>query len=133
LENAKAEKAELEKKLEELRKKPVDVAVREPGEEELKKLKEDAEAAAEEKVKAANARLMEEQARADAAEAEAKKAKAALELSDQKLTVFQVFFNEWQKTYHSMIDALKQVKDPETAKKLRNAIGTTAGRMGAAE
>lgn len=133
LENAKAEKAELEKKLEELRKKPVDVAVREPGEEELKKIRENAEAAAEEKVKAANARLMEEQARADAAEAEAKKAKAALELSDQKLTVFQVFFNEWQKTYHSMIDALKQVKDPETAKKLRNAIETTAGRMGAAE
>ena len=133
LENAKAEKEELEKKLEELKKKPVEVAVREPGEEELKKIREDAEAAAEEKVKAANARLMEEQARADAAESEAKKAKAALELSDQTLTVFQVFFNEWQKTYRSMIDALMQVKDPETAKKLRNAIVATAGPMGAAE
>jgi Protein of unknown function (DUF3102). len=133
LENAKTEKAELEKELEELRKKPVDVAVQQPGEEELKKLREEAEAAAEEKVKEVNACLMEAQARADAAEAEAKKARAALELSDQKMTVFQVFFNEWQKTYHAMTDALKQVKDPEIAQKLKKAIGTAAERMGAVE
>ncbi len=133
LENAKAEKTELEKKLEELRNKPVDVAVQQPGEEELKKLREEAEATADEKVKEVNARLMEAQARADAAEAEAKKARAALELSDQKMTVFQVFFNEWQKTYHAMTDALKQVKDPEIAQKLKKAIGTAAERMGAVE
>jgi chromosome segregation ATPase len=100
LENAKTEKAELEKKLEELRKKPVDVAVREPGEEELKKLREEAEAAA----------------------------------ADKDTQTFKFFFDEWQRKYSAMTEALQAVADtdPEKAEKLKTAIRAAAERMGGA-
>ncbi|BAK99598.1 hypothetical protein OBV_24000 [Oscillibacter valericigenes Sjm18-20] len=135
LENAKTEKAELEKKLEELRKKPVDVAVQQPGEEELKKLREEAEAKAEEKVKEANARVTEAQARADAADRAAEELRRQLAAADKDTQAFKFLFDEWQRKYNAMTEALQAVADtdPEKAEKLKTAIRAAAERMGAAE
>lgn len=131
LENAKTEKAELEKKLEELRNKPVDVAVQQPSEEELKKLRADAEAAAEEKVKEANARLAEAQTRADAEARAAEELRRQLAAADKDTHTFKFFFDEWQQKYHSMIGALQAVAatNPEKAEKLKMAIGAAVERM----
>ncbi|BAK99737.1 hypothetical protein OBV_25390 [Oscillibacter valericigenes Sjm18-20] len=135
LENAKTEKAELEKKLEELRKKPVDVAVQQPGEEELKKLREEAEAKAEEKVKEANARVTEAQARADAADRAAEELRRQLAAADKDTQAFKFLFDEWQRKYNAMTEALQAVvdTDPEKAEKLKTAIRAAAERMEAAE
>lgn len=131
--DAQAAAEAAKKELEELKAKPVEVAVQQPSGEELDKLRAKAEEAAAEKVKEANARLMEAQARAETAEAEAQKAQAALKLSDQKVAVFQVFYNEWQKLYASMVSAMKQVEDGETAEKLKKAVRAAAERMAVAE
>lgn len=134
LENAKAEKAELEKKLEELKNKPVDVAVREPGEEELKKLREEAEAAAVEKVREANARVTEAQARADAADRAAEELRRQLAAADKDTQAFKFLFDEWQRKFNAMTEALQAVAatNPEKAEKLKTAIRAAAERMEAA-
>lgn len=132
LENAKTEKAALEKELEELRKKPVDVAVQQPGEEELKKLREEAEAAAEEKVKAANDRVTEAQTRADAADRAAEELRRQLAAADKDTQAFQFLYEEWQHKFNAMIGALQAVGDtnPEKAEKLKKAIHAAMERMG---
>ena len=127
--DAKAEAENARRELEELKNKPVDVAVAEPSEETLENLRREAEAEAEEKVRKANAALEEAKARAAAAEAEAEKARKQLELADKEITVFQVLFNDWQRVYNSMLEALERITDPEKAGKLRMAIHAAAERM----
>lgn len=127
---AAAENARQE--LEDLKKKPVDVAVSEPSQETLDKLREEAAAAAEEKIKEANARLTEAQAKADAAEAEAEKIRKQLELADQSSVAFKFYFEEWQHKYNAMLGALRKVEQSDQIKatKLKTAIQAAAGKMG---
>lgn len=129
---AKAAAENARQELEELKKKPVDVAVSEPSQETLDKLREEVAAAAEEKVKEANARLMEAQAKADAAEAEAEKIRKQLELADQSSVAFKFYFEEWQHKYNAMLGALREVEqsDQIKAEKLKTAIQAAAGKMG---
>jgi len=127
---AKATAERARQELEELKKKPIDVAVQQPSEETLEKLKEDAEAAAEEKVKAAETALAEAETRADAAEQEAAKARKQLELADKATTAFQFFFEEWQHKYNAMLGALMQVGDTEKRDKLKAAIRAAVQKMG---
>lgn len=127
--DAKAAAENARRDLEELKKKPVDVAVAEPSEETLEDLRKEAEAGAEEKIRAANAALEEAEARAAAAEAETEKARKQLELADKEATVFQVLFNDWLRIYGTMMEALEKIADPEKAGKLRMAIHAAAERM----
>lgn len=127
---AKATAENARQELEELKKKPIDVAVQQPSEETMEKLKADAEAAAEEKVKAAEAALAEAQNRASAAEQEAAKARKQLELADKATTAFQFFYEEWQHKYNAMLGALMQVGDAEKRDKLKVAIRAAVQKMG---
>lgn len=136
---AKAElkntEAEMEKKLEELKNRPVDVAVREPGEEELQKLREAAEAEAAKQVEEANAKLKDAQARAEAADRAAEELRRQLAAADKDTQTFKFYFDEWQMKYSAMMEALGAVAaaDPEKAEKLKKAIHAAAERMGAGE
>lgn len=128
--NAKAAAESAKKELEELKAKPVDVAVQQPDKKTLDKFRAEAEAAAEEKVKKANAALEEAQGKAAAAEAEAEKARKQMELSGREITIFQLLFNDWQRSYVAMADALKKVTDKEKTEKLRRAVRAAAEKMG---
>ena len=127
---AKATAENARQELEELKKKPIDVAVQQPSEETLEKLKADAEAAAEEKVKAAEAALKEAQAKVETAEQEAAQARKQLELADKATTAFQFFYEEWQHKYNAMLGALMQVGDAEKRDKLKVAIRAAVQKMG---
>ena len=126
---AKATAENARQELEELKKKPIDVAVQQPSEDTLEKIKADAEAAAEEKVKAAEAALTEAQDRAEAAEQEAEKARKQLKLADEATTAFKFFFEEWQHKYNAMLGALMQVGDTEKRDKLKAAIRAAVQKM----
>lgn len=118
-----------QKELKDLKEKPVDVAVQEPDKEALDKLRRDAEAAAEEKVREANARLMQARADADAAAGEAEKYRKQLEMADRATMAFKFFFDEWQHKFNAMIGALQEVSDVEKAEKLKTAVRAAAEKM----
>lgn len=131
--DAKAASETAKRELEDLKKKPIEVAVAEPSKETLDKLREEAAAAAEEKVKEANARLIETQEKVAAAEAEAEKIRKQLELADQSSVAFKFYFEEWQHKFNAMLGALQEVEqsDQLKAEKLRKAIHAAAEKMGA--
>ncbi|WP_312281875.1 hypothetical protein [Oscillibacter sp.] len=122
--DAEAEKAELEKKLEELKSRPVDVAVRESGEKEIQMLREEAEAAAAKQVEEASARLKDAQTRAEAADRAAEELCWQLAATDKDTQTFKFYFDEWQAKYSAMVEALGAVTaaGPEKAEKLKTAI-----------
>ena len=147
-----AEAARLEKELEELRTRPVEVAVqvdetavaaaRKEAEtamqaklDKAKKAQTQAEAARDqtvEELKQANAKLQEAQAEVQAIrEQMAKTEKKAVLSSDANLVLFQELFNQFQEVGNKMNGVLMKVrsKDPESAKKLESAVFAACGRI----
>ena len=102
---AKAE--DLKKKLEELRNKPVDVAVLEPTEEQI----------------AAAAAPQIEAARAESAD-KIRELEKRLAMADPETAVFNMRFAAWQEAYNKMVEQLEKVAavDAEKADKLRAAV-----------
>lgn len=128
-EQADVAKLAAEKALQELREKPVDVAVAEPDQATLDKLRADAEAAAAEKVRQAEALVEEQRKKAEDAAAEADALRKRLSIADPLTTEFQVYFNGWQKAFMTMTAALEKIADEEKREKLRRAIRAAAERM----
>lgn len=128
-EQAKEAKAAAEKELAELKAKPVEVAVAEPSQETLDKLRADAEAAVSQKVQQAEERLEAEKKKAEDAAAEADALRKRLSIADPLTTEFQVYFNGWQKAFMTMTAALEKIADEEKREKLRRAIRAAAERM----
>ena len=133
LENARTEKAELEKRLEELKSRPVEVAVETPGQEELDRLRAEAETAAGEKVKEAERKLAEARAAAAASERAAEELRRQLAAADESTQAFKFRFEAWQREYNDMLSALRTVAEADAVKaeKLKAAIRAAAERMGA--
>lgn len=138
-EEAERQAAELRAKLEELEKRPIDVAVeaadpaelerareegRQSAEAELKEKLEAADrdkaaaekaredlAAARQKAKEAEEATKHAQAAAEAAQKDAEKLKKALEAaSNKEIAAFQVYFDNTQKDFTMMIDQLGKLK-----------------------
>lgn len=133
LENARTEKAELEKRLDELKSRPVEVAVETPGQEELDRLRAEAETAAGEKVKEAERKLAEARAAAAASERAAEELRRQLAAADESTQAFKFRFEAWQREYNDMLSALRTVAEADAVKaeKLKAAIRAAAERMGA--
>lgn len=123
-EDAAAQKADAEKykaaadkigrELAELKAKPVEVAVREPSEEELAALTAPA-------VEAARAESREQ----------VRQLEKALAAADPDTAAFKVLFESWQEVYGRMAAALERVAQMDAGKadKLRAAIRAAAERM----
>ena len=96
----------------------------EPSKETLDKLRAEAETAAEEKVKQANAKLIEAQAQADTAAAETEKLRKQLEMIDKDTQAFSFYWEEAQHKFNAMLGAMQAVsnKDAEKAERLKNAV-----------
>lgn len=142
--NLENERAELERELEELRAKPVDVAVA-VDEEAVKKAAEEAAAEAEKhwSKKLADAQrdaedlksaLQEAQRAAEEAEkkavgggAEYEEKIAALQkqlaMSGAEITRFKLLFDEWQQAFNRVADALQDISE-ETRAKMSEAVRT---------
>lgn len=133
LENARTEKAELEQQVKALKSRPVEVAVKEPGQEELDRIRAEAEAAAGEKLKDAEQKLAKANSAAAAAEKEAAELRRRLAAADSGTQTFKLRFEAWQREYNAMLDALRAVAetDAEKAEKLKTAIRAAAAGMGA--
>ncbi|MCI2105424.1 MAG: DUF3102 domain-containing protein [Intestinimonas sp.] len=134
---AKQEKDAVEtarRELEDLKKKPVEVAVQQPSDEAMAKLKADAEAEAAEKIAEKERELQKAAERLKAAEEKAAAAEKQLAMSDEATTTFKLLFTQWQKSYLTMMEALNKVErsDEIKAQKLKNAVRAAAGNMGAA-
>ena len=115
---AQAEADELRKELEEIRKKPIEMAVREPSEEEIS-------AAAAAQIEAAKAEIHAQVEEAHAGDEERiRELEKQLAMADPDTAVFKTFFDEWQEAYGKMMDQLAKVeaKDEVKAIKLRSAI-----------
>ena len=106
-ETVTAEAEELKQELKELKDKPVDVAVREPSEEEV----------------AALAAPQIEAARAEGAE-KIRELEKRLAMSDPDTAVFKMRFIAWQEAYDKMMEQLEKVAAADSAKaeKLRAAV-----------
>ena len=104
---ASAEVEEVRRELEELRNKPVDVAVQEPSEEQI----------------AAAAAPMVEAARAESAE-RIRELERQLAQADPETQAFKMRFVAWQEAYNQMVEALDKIgkTDPEKAEKLKTAV-----------
>lgn len=114
--SSQQEAEKLRKELEALRKKPVDVAVREPTGEEMAKLT----------ASAVDAAQREKQAEIDAL-------KKQLSTADPATAAFKIRFEEWQLSWQKMTAALAQVEKEDAAKadKLRSAVRAALQSMGA--
>lgn len=128
-EQAERAKAAAEKELADLKAKPVEVAVAEPSQETLDKLRADAEAAVSQKVRQAEEQLQAARKKAEDAAAEADALKKRLAIADPLTTEFQVYFNDWQKVFATMTATLGKFADAEKKEKLRQAVRTVAERM----
>ena len=102
-----AEADELRRKLEELKNKPVEVAVQEPTEEQI----------------AAAAAPMVEAARAESAE-RIRELEKQMAMADPETQAFKMRFVVWQEAYNQMVEALAKVEavNPEKAEKLKAAV-----------
>lgn len=111
---ASAEAEELRQKLKDLQDKPVDVAVREPSEEEI----------------AEKAAPQIEAARAESAE-KIHELEKKLAMADPETAVFRMRFIAWQEAYDKMMEQLDKVAaaDSEKADKLRAAINAALEEM----
>jgi hypothetical protein len=113
-ETATAKAEDLEKKLEEIRSKPVDVAVLDPTEEQI----------------AAAAAPQIEAARAESAD-KIRELEKLLALADPETAVFKMRFEAWQEAYDKMMEQLEKVAaaDSEKANRLRGAVKTAWENM----
>lgn len=114
-EKYKAAADKIGKELADLKTKPVDVAVREPNEEEIAALTAPA-------VEAARAESREQ----------VRQLEKALAAADPDTAAFKVLFESWQETYGKMAAALGRVAqaDAGKAEKLRGAVKAALERMG---
>ena len=122
---ARAEADELRKELEKLRNKPIEMAVREPSEEEIA-------AKAAPQIEAAKAEIS---AQVEAAhikdEERIRELEKQLAMSDPDTVVFRMFFDEWQEAYGKMMEQLEKVEARDSAKatKLRGAVQVAKEEM----
>ena len=115
---ASAEVEDLKKELEELKDKPVDVAVREPSEEEIK-------AMAAMYIEAAKADTAAEVEEAHAGDYEKiRELEKQLAMADPETAVFEMRFVAWQEAFDKMMEQLEKVAAADSAKadKLRAAV-----------
>ena len=113
-EQRSAEADELRRELEDLKDKPVEVAVQEPTEEQI----------------AAAAAPMVEAARAESAE-RIRELEKLLALADPETQAFKMRFVVWQEAYEEMAKVLEKIEkaDPEKAAKLSGAVKAAVERM----
>jgi len=111
---ASADAEEARKELEEIRNKPVDVAVQDPTEEQI----------------AAAAAPAIEAARAESAE-RIRELEKQLAMADTETQAFRMRFVVWQEAYGEMAKVLEKIEkaDPEKAAKLRNAVNAAKEEM----
>lgn len=111
---ASADAEEARKELEEIRSKPVDVAVQDPTEEQI----------------AAAAAPMVEAARAESAE-RIRELEKMLAMADPETQAFRMRFEAWQEAYYRMHEVLKEIEkaDPEKGAKLSGAVKAAVERM----
>lgn len=111
---ASADAEEARKELEELRGKPVEVAVQEPTEEQI----------------AAAAAPAIEAAKAESAE-RIRDLEKQLAMADPETQAFRMRFVVWQEAYGEMAKVLANIEkaDPEKAAKLRNAVNAAKEEM----
>ena len=109
-----AEADELRRELEEIRNRPVEVAVQDPTEEQI----------------AAAAAPMVEAARAESAE-RIRELEKMLAMADPETQAFRMRFVVWQEAYGEMAKFLEKIEkaDPEKAAKLRNAVNAAKEEM----
>lgn len=114
-EKFKAAADKIGKELADLKAQPVDVAVREPSEEEIAALTAPA-------VEAARAESREQ----------VRQLEKQLAAADPDTAAFKVLFESWQEAYNKMHAALERVAqaDPAKADKLRGAVRAALERMG---
>ena len=124
-EKSSAEADKLRQELKELQEKPIDVAVREPDEEEIKAMA----AVYIEEAKADTAAKIEEAHAED--EERIRELKKQLAMADPETAVFKMRFIAWQEAYDKMIEQLDKVAaaDAEKADKLRAAIRAAREEM----
>lgn len=108
------EAEQLRQELKALQDKPVDVAVREPSEEEI----------------AAKAAHQIEAARAESQE-KIRELEKQLAMADPETAVFKMRFVAWQEAYNKMMEQLDKVEaaDPDKAAKLREAVNAAKEAM----
>ena len=109
-----AEADELRRELEELKGKPVEVAVQEPTEEQI----------------AAAAAPMVEAAKAESAE-RIRELEKQLAQVDPETQMFRMRYEAWQEAYNQMLEVLEKIEkaDPEKAAKLSGAVKAAVERM----
>ena len=113
-EQRSAEADELRRELEEIRNRPVEVAVQDPTEEQI----------------AAAAAPMVEAARAESAE-RIRELEKQLAQADPETQTFRMRFVAWQEAYNQMLEVLEKIEkaDPEKAAKLSGAVKAAVERM----
>jgi len=111
---ASADAEEARKELEEIRSKPVDVAVQVPTEEQI----------------AAAAAPMVEAAKAESAE-RIRELEKQLAQADPETQMFRMRYVAWQEAYNQMLEVLEKIEkaDPEKAAKLSSAVKAAVERM----
>lgn len=109
-----AEADELRRELEEIRNRPVEVAVQDPTEEQI----------------AAAAAPAIEAAKAESAE-RIRELEKQLAQADPETQMFRMRFEAWQEAYYQMHEALDKIEkaDPEKAAKLSGAVKAAVERM----
>lgn len=92
----------------------------------------EAEAKAKKAVENAEKKAKQAQQEAEAARTALEKARAAQKTSDGNVAVFKVIFDQTQQDFNRLSGALKKVEEasPETAAKLKAAIGAMLDKMG---
>ena len=124
-ETASAEAEEFRKELEELRGKPIEMAVREPSEEEIAE-----KAAPQIEAIKSESRAQIEAAKAEGAE-KIRELEKQLAMADPDTAVFRTHFVAWQEAYNKMMEQLEKVEARDSAKaaKLRGAVQAAREEM----
>ena len=120
-----AEADELREELKEMKNKPIEMAVREPSEEEIA-------AAAAEQIEAAKAEIHAQAEAEHAGDLEKiRELEKRLASADPETTAFRMRFIAWQEAYNKMAEALEKVErtDKEKAAKLRAAVNAAKEKM----
>ena len=120
-----AEADELREELREMKNKPIEMAVREPSEDEIA-------AAAAEQIEAAKAEIHAQAEAEHAGDLEKiRELEKRLASADPETTAFRMRFIAWQEAYNKMAEALEKVErtDKEKAAKLRAAVNAAKEEM----
>lgn len=124
-EKSAAETDKLRQELAELRSKPIEMAVREPSDEEIA-------AAAATQIEATKAEILAQVEAAHAVDqAKIRELEKRLAAADPETTVFRMCFDAWQEAYIRVAEALDKIeqKDKEKAAKLRAAVNAAKEGM----